>query len=338
MRTHVLFAAVALASLSFACSSGSASDPAANPTGDDADSVSSALDADDGAMKPVDEAPYFGDPAVQAIEDLAAGPEELMDAPGGDLPTMRSYHLAMFWGHLPAANDASDADVDPQPIDWNGSVSVDAGAIGVARTLAFDARDHLERRTDKTEVSFVSHTLPFVDGLLLHVVVPAAGSQTLHFKTASLDLDVDLSKLGEKWVGAKRLADGRNGVVFAGYPDVKGCARGLAFGRWVKLRARLGTLRGRVLDGEGDTIGHVRGIWGHAPKRDANVFFGKYISTDGTHRGLFGGRYGGGEAVGIWGTRDPKDVGAIQIEYGDGYDKDDGRGVWLGRWSEKCSL
>jgi hypothetical protein len=336
MRTiHVLFAAVAVASLSVACG-GSTNDSSKGNDGD-ADSVASALDADDGAMKPVDEAPHFADPSVAEIEEMVAAPMTMQDAPGAELPTMRSYHVALLWGHLPAPNDGSDADTDPKPIDWTGTVSVAKGAIGVSRTLAFDARDRLERREDKSEVSFSSHTMPFVDGLFLHVVVPADGPQTLRFDTVSLKADIDLSKLGEKFVGGKRLDDGRNGLVFAGYPDVKGCARGLAFGRWVKVRANLGKFRGRVVAGDGDTIGHVRGIWGHAPKRDANVFFGKYISVDGTHRGLFGGRYGGGEAIGVWGTKDPRNVGALQIEYGDGYDKDDGRGVWLGRWSEKCA-
>lgn len=296
----------------------------------------SALEEENGGMSMDDEAPAFGDPSVEAVAPLTPASPDVSDTPGADLPGMRSYHLAILWGHMPSPKDASDADTEPQPIDWTGSVSVDKGAIGVVRTLAFDAKDRLARRSDKSEVSFVSHTLPFVDGLYLRVVVPEGAPQVLHFQTSAMSKDIDLAALATKFVGAERLADGKNGVAFAGYPDVRGCNRGLVLGRWVKARAQLGGFRGRVLDDGGDTIGRVRGIWGHAPKRDEDVFFGKYIGESGGARGLFGGTYGGGSGRGVWATRDPRDVGGLQIAYGDGYDKDDGRGVWLGRWSEKC--
>jgi hypothetical protein len=81
----------------------------------------------------------------------------------------------------------------------------------------------------------------------------------------------------------------------------------------------------------------VRGVWGHAPKKDENLFFGKYIGVDGHTRGLFAGKYGDGLGEGVWGTRDPNAVGGLQLAYSDGYDKGDGRGIWLGRWSEKCT-
>ena len=234
------------------------------------------------------------------------------------------------------SHDADDTDVDPQVVDWTGAVSVDQGAIGVMRTLQFDANDKVDPRTAPNVVSFDSHTLPFVDGLFLHVVVPAGSAPTLHFKTQALTTDVDLSALDANAGGVQRLGDGRDGLAWIGYGDVAGCNRGLAFGRWVKARARLGGFRGRVIGSDGATIGHVRGIWGHARRLDKDVFFGKYIALDGTHMGLFGGTYGDGEAKGVWGTRDPRDAGALQVFYSDGYDKADGRGVWVGRWSERC--
>ena len=317
---------------SLAACSHETSDPGAFP--ESADSESSALDSDNGAFSQADEAPMFGDPAVEQLADFSAVPTELMDASGP--ADAKSYHLVLLWGHLPTPADATAADPDPKPVDWTGSVSVDAGIVGVERKLAFDARDHLVRDGDRKSVSFASRTLPFVDGLYLRVVIPAGGSTMLHFDTAALKTDIDLSKLGDQIVNADRLGDGRNGLAYIGYEDVKDCARGVLFGRWVKRAPSLGTFRGRVLAGDGDTIGHIRGIWGHAPKKDKNLFFGKYIATDGKTRGLLGGTYGDGKAVGIWGTKNPSDVGGLQVVYSDGYDKGDGRGVFLGRWSEKC--
>ena len=339
MRTIPLLSIALVASLATACTAHTkGTDPTEPTNGDeDASSIQSALEDDNGALTTVDEAPEFADPQVASLPGFDPASAEVSDAPGADDVANKSYRVAIIWGHLPTPADATSADPDPVVIDWTGSVSVDAGAIGVSKTIKFDARDHLERRTDKQEVSFVSHTLPFVDGLLLHVVVPAAGAQTLHFKTAAATFDIDLTALAKDGFEAHRLGDGRNGVALAGYADVKGCARGFIGGRWVKTKPALGRFRGRVIDGDGELLGHVRGIWGHAPKRDKNVFFGKYISATGTTRGLFGGTYGDGEFQGLWGTRNPADVGALQGVYSDGYEKDDGRGVWLGRWSEKCA-
>lgn len=339
MRTLYVFPFILLASACTATVSNPASqkEPTNDPN-DDVATTQSALEKDNGGFDNGDELPNFGDPAVAEAAPMDAPPAEIADAPDADLPTMRSYRVALTWGHLPQANDASDTDPAPVATDWTGSVSVDAGAIGVKRVIRFDRFDRLTRRDDRAEVNFVSHTLPHVDGLLLHVVVPAAGSHTLHFATEALTFDIDLDALAKDGFARKNLGDGFNGVALAGYADVKGCARGFLAGRWVKRAPALGGLRGRVVDGNGDPLGHVRGIWGHAPKKNQNLFFGKYISNDGKTRGLFGGGYGAGEFRGIWGTINPADTGGLQGVYSDGYENDDGRGVWVARWSEKCGI
>lgn len=334
MRTHYVFPFILLASACTVSTTNPA--PSADPMNDPS-SVQSALEQDNGGLDDADEAPAFGDPAVSETAPMDAPPADIADAPDADLPTMRSYRIALTWGHLPPANDATNVDPDPQAIDWSGSISVDQGAIGVKRVIRFDRFDRLERRTDKAEVSFVSHTLPHVDGLLVQVVVPAAGAQTLHFATDALTFDIDLAALAKDGFARKGLGDGRNGVALAGYADVKDCARGFLAGRWIKRQPALGGFRGRVVDGNGDLLGHVRGIWGHAPKKSADLFFGKYIGENGKTRGLFGGTYGGGEFKGLWGTVNPANVGGLHGVYSDGYEKDDGRGVWLARWSEKCN-
>jgi len=299
---------------------------------DDVDNVASALEQENGGMNASAEAPAFGDPELANMDGFDDAQTDAEDATAEAAEGAKSFHIALIWGHLPPPRDGSGDDVEPAAADWTGSVSVDAGAVGVKKTLRFDARDRIEARTDRTKVDFTSHTLPFVDGLFLRVVVPAGAAPVLHFRTAALSEDIDLGDKG----GVSRIANSPNGLVHFGYEDVAGCARGLLFGRWVKARANLGRFRGQVIDGAGDHIGHVRGIWGHAARRDANVFFGKYIAADGEARGLLGGRYEGGHFTGVWGTRDPKNEGQLEGYYSDGYDKADGRGVFLGRWSEKC--
>lgn len=309
------------------------------PTDDWSQSQSS-LDADNGGMTAAAEAPAFGDPNVAALPGFVtdfADPQD-MTVEAAKVAGAKRYHLAVIWGHLPPAHDADEIDVAPQIMDWTDSVSVDAGAIGLKRTLAFDGvkyGDAVLPRPNAQTVAFVSHTLPHVDGLFLSVIVPPNASPTLHFKTKSLTTDIDLSALAAKPGSAVRLEDGRNGMFTIGYED-DGCARGLLFGRWMKARPGLGGFRGVVVDGEGDGIGHVRGIWGHSVKQNADLFFGKYIDRNGDFRGLLGGRYGGGAFGGVWGTVAPKDAGVLEGYYSDGYERGDGRGVFLGRWAEKC--
>jgi hypothetical protein len=306
------------------------------------DSNADALDTANGGIEPASkEAPAFDDPAVLAIAPMVAAPADAPDptadpaaAAGGT-----SYHVLLMWGHLPQARDDQDADPTAQAADWTGSIAVPAGAIGLKRTIAFDAKDHIEPRTDPRSISFVSHTLPYVDGLLVRVVVPAGATPVLHFDTAALKADIDLAQLDAKVGGVARVADGTEGLAYIGYQDNDGCAKGFVHGRWIKDRARFGHLRGIVSAGDGDPIGHVRGLWGHAPRRAANVFFGKYIDRDGDGRGLFAGKYGDGVFGGVWGAKDEGDldVGHLEGFYSDGFDQNDGRGVWLGRWSEKCA-
>ena len=326
----------ASSALAVACSGGS---PAGNAGGDPA-----VLDAPNALLAPTTStAPAFGDPSVAALVPMDAAlarsvePADLT-ATEAKAPGAKAYRIALVWGHLPLAHDADDADPEPTRQDWDGQLSVDAGAIGLARTLAFDANDHVEPRTDPRTLAFVSHTLPYVDGVLLRVVVPAGATPTLHFATTALHTDIDLSQLAAKVGGVQRLADDEEGLAWVGFPE-DGCARGFVHGRWVKSHAAFGAMRGIVSDADGAAIGHVRGLWGHAPKRDADVFFAKIIDGDGDGKGLAIGRYGEGAFHGLWAAKDEGDTGAGTLEgfYADGDDRADGRGVWLGRWSEKCS-
>lgn len=332
IRFHVaslasMFTAIAISGCSGALS----------PT-DDPGQIQAALETENGGMTASAEAPMFGDPAVQELPEFVADyadPQD-MTVEAAKIAGARRYHIAVIWGHLPPAHDADEVDLAPQWADWTGSLSVDAGAIGLQRALAFDVEDHLLPRKDPQTVAFVSRTLPHVDGLFVSVILPPNASPMLHFRTKSLTTDIDLSTLAAKAGSVTRLDDGRNGMFTIGYED-DGCARGLVFGRWRKVRPALGGFRGVVMDGQGAAIGHVRGIWGHSMKKNENFFFGKYIEKGGAFRGLLAGKYGLGTFGGVWGTVDPKNAGIVEGYYSDGYERGDGRGVLLGRWAEKCA-
>ncbi|HEY2517929.1 MAG TPA: hypothetical protein VGI39_43965 [Polyangiaceae bacterium] len=306
--------------------------------------ATAALDSTNGGLNPSSkEAPAFGDSTVEALPVMDATLAQQAEptdptASVAATPGATAYRIALVWGHLPAPHDATTADPDPQLEDWDGSISVAAGAISLKRTIAFDANDSISARTDPTTLGFKSHTLPYVDGVLLRVVIPAGATPGLNFSTDALKTTIDLSALAKGIGGVQRLADDVEGLAWVGFPE-DGCARGFVHGRWVKEVPELGRLVGAVSDSDGQMLGHVRGLWGHAPKRDADVWFAKYIDTDGDAKGLAFGKYGDGTFDGVWGAKDENDtvdLGTTEGFYSDGYEKGDGRGVWLGRWSAAC--
>lgn len=326
--TSKVLCALALASIAAGCAG----------NGDEVAEVQAALEQENGGMEMSVEEPGFGDPLVAATPELVADFADTTDMTASMAPSASKYHIMLLWGHLPPAHDADDADVSatPAPIDWSGSVSVDEGAVGVRRTLRFELHDGLSPRTAPNVVDFRSHTLPRMDGLLLEIAVPEGAATALHVSTASLSTDIDLASLAAQGGGVSRLADGKNGLVWLGYQDEPGIHKGFIMGQWGKLQAEVGRLRGRVVGGDGAPLGHVKGIWGHAPNKDKDLFFGKFIDHEGNPRGLFGGEYGEGAFAGKWHTDSPEAQGVMQGRYSDGYVAADHRGVFLGRWSEKA--
>jgi hypothetical protein len=299
--------------------------------------IQAALELEDGGMTEEAEAPAFADPAVRLSPALVTTYADTLAVEPAQQPSAASWHVMVIWGHLPPAHDRDDTVVTPAPVDWTGQVSVDAGAIGVERSLVFEPGDGVAPRTDPAVVAFASRTLPHVDGLLLKVVIPEGGAPVLHFQTSALTADIDLSQLAAKAGGGVPVGDGRNGMAFLGFQDEPGVAKGFVVGHWGKLDAEVGRLRGRVVGADGGELGHLRGIWGHAPNKDEDLFFGKYIAGDGAYRGIFGGTYGDGAFHGRWGNEQSRDAGVIEGRYSDGYAKGDHRGAFLGRWSEKVA-
>ena len=300
-----------------------------------AEQIRAELDESFGGYTTGVEKPNFGDAAMLAIPKLDATFASQAPASGSSSPA-RSYRVALLWGHFPAADADSDADVDATPAAWTGSISIDQGKIDVVRTLSFEG-DSVAPRDDPRVVSFVSHTLPFVDGLLLDVGIAGQGpSPVLHFATSELTTDVSLDVVAEG-AGSVFHGNGDQGLAVVGWNETTDtCPGGVAYGRWVKVQGGAGTLRARVVSSGGEDRGWLQGIWGTAKSRGADVFFGKTIDTTGAFGALVEGTYAGGE---IHGTRgdDVTQTGTFVGLYSDGHDESDGRGVFVAKWMGTCS-
>ncbi len=300
-----------------------------------ADDVTRRLDVNFGGYDTKGEPPSFGEEAVLAVPhfDVAFASQA---ATSGSSSALASYRVALLWGHFPGANDDSDGDVDANPATWSGSISVDAGGVDVLRTLSFDGGDSIDDRSDPRSVSFTSHTLPFVDGVFLRVQVPIDHAPTLHFTTSELVTDVDLGAIAHD-VGSAIHVDGDQALVAVAWSDSAAtCPSGLAYGRFVKLGAAVGTFRGHVMGADGVELGALHGIWGHAHGRQADVFFGKTIDASGDFGRLTLGTYKEGEIHGTMGD-DVTQGGSFAGLYSDGYDRADGRGVFVTKWSTVCT-
>jgi hypothetical protein len=342
-RSHATFVMIALgaaATTLFGCGGAGGAKDTGSTDAEDIASIEAALETENGGMNDAKEKPGFGDEDVLTVSELddQFADQRDLTADVAAQSGASKYHVLVLWGNLPRARDQQDTDVEPTPLDWSGSISVaDGGALGLKRTLAFDDKDSVAERAAPNSIAFISHTQPAVDGMLLEVGIPSGGAKTLHFATETLTADIDLSQLSDKGGGVVPLDDKRHGLAFIGFEAVPGVKRGFILGRWVKIQGGLGKLRGRVIGGDGEEVGHVKGIWGHAPRKDANVFFGKFINAAGDFRALFGGKYGDGNLSGRWATADRDNVGVLEGRYFDGRDEADGRGAWLARWTEKVA-
>ena len=70
-------------------------------------------------------------------------------------------YLMITWGNLRA-----DSLID-FPTDWTGGLCAENGVVRVVRTVRFEPRDHLEPRTSRACVEWVSHTQPHFDGVIV---------------------------------------------------------------------------------------------------------------------------------------------------------------------------
>ena len=171
----------------------------------------------------------------------------------------------------------------------------------VGRTVDFEAAtDHLLPRPNAQTVAFDSVTGPFVDGLVLRVIEPAAASPvTLTYTSASSAATSYTFDLGALEQGPVTIDAGNGYVMVAVELRENACHHGFMRGRWHKLAADVGDYRGIVTDEDGLPIGHVRGIYGQDKAGD-HVVFGKFIDLAGHFVGLVAGTYGNGEIDAKW--------------------------------------
>jgi hypothetical protein len=302
---------------------------------DEADQIVSALELENGGLDTEDEAPAFGEAeafTAAAIENSAAVSDTMeTDTEVVALrqrPDVEHLRVAAIWGRMPPSRE------NVTPHDWSGSIVASRGAVVVRHRIGFeDATDRLAPRDARTAVPFQSVTGPFVDGLVLEVLADAdLGTITLSYvPVAGTTVEIRLSDLLAGPV-ATDFGDGNRLVVTALRGDRDACDHGFMRGRWHALRQNLGAFRGLVTDADGTPIGHMRGIYG-TRRNGEQVFFGKYINTEGQFRGIYAGHYRDGAFVGRWITR-AGEHGRLGGEYRESLPGPEVGGVYMGRWAE----
>lgn len=316
-------------------------------TGEDAASIAEALEEENGGLDTSDEAPAFAeqdelaelellsdDPAME--DDLAADPavEAMRTA-----PEAVAYRVAVVWGQVPGdrGNDTLR--------DWSGILATNRGALLVRRTIAFEPRtDRLLPRSDPRFAPFTSVTLPHFDGVVLHIIDPdPANDEPIGLgyladlpgplgSEASEPLGIALRALLDGPVELTRDEAGNRMIAVAQARPIDPCAHGFLMGQWHRVAEGRGRFVGRVVNEDGALTGHMRGIYG-VRRSGEQVFFGKYITVDGTFRGIFAGHYADGHFEGRWHTR-AGDVGALGGRYRESIEGLETGGEFLGRWGE----
>jgi hypothetical protein len=247
-----------------------------------------------GGLDTSDEAPQFGVPdefAAAAIEADGGDPGDAMALDPSvtgvqNLPTVEARNVIVMWGHIPAGSGGVYR-------DWSGSLTLSRGAMVVRRTVAFEKNDHLDLpRTSPLAVSFTSQTKPASDGLALRVFDDAAATAplTLTYQSAldaTTSYVIDLQQLD---AGPVVIDAGNGDKMVAISLKEASCAAGFMRGRFRSIAPHLGVYLGVVTDRFGETVGHVRGIYGQGPAGDDRIF-GKFIDVEGHFTGLIAGEY-----------------------------------------------
>lgn len=306
-----------------------------------------ALEAENGGLSMEDELPAFGDweeidPAAFA-DDAAAGVDAVEVADPEQEPELldgkvAAYSLLAVWGHK---NFTQGGD----PVDWSGSFSVSKGVVKAAKVIAFDPADALVKDGDLRAVTFVSHTLPHHDGLLLRVLVPKAalaGKPMLTIDAGPVQMALSVESLdGLQEVVTVDDQGNRMVLVGAKHGLDAGCPKGLLGGYWKRLSPKGGVFGGKWGSMGGEAHGKVIGIWG-TRKSGERAFFGLYAGKDGK-RGLLAGHWQpfpeegkGGTLVGHWIGKGGAIEGGLKGVYGGGEAEGDGKGSFQAVWKAAC--
>ncbi len=311
-----------------------------NPTDSDVnldDQKTVSLEKDFGGYTTSDEAPMFNDEEVisESVEDVNANDSMSAD----DLRllnagSVKAYALRVTWGLLEGDSTATEV------VDWSGNVAVNKGVLAVLRTINFEPNkgDRLTfPRASRQELSFTSHTKPYLDGLLLMIINKDTsniegeftlnlGSYSRTFRFGELDSANIVESVG---------ANGHAVSIVSRSKEAREIEGGFLAGRWVRKNEQGGEFFGRWINNEGTNAGSVRGIWG-ARRNGEHVFFGKYINSNGQFGGLlrgtwaFNGGRNGGWFEGKWFNRQQQEEGVLEGHFLLG----ERRGFFQGRWEK----
>jgi hypothetical protein len=301
------------------------------------------LDLDDeyGGLTMYDEYPAFGEPELFDDEVLAEDLEYLDEYE--DDPEVsgiryrhgtRFYTLRINWGRLMRAGSEDGGGCRDQEIayGWNGSLSVERGAILLKKTILFESGDYIHERTDRRLLEWDSVTGPSFDGVLVQIVDPPAPPSggtanevippdhlpnkvtfktPLYTRTFTIDELVRISEMIP--IDRCGVAVSFNGALVPNRP----CPRGFLAGIWKPVDpdtvpeppgppdSLYAALDDSTRDGR-EIRGHFYGNWiqangtlaGHlrgvygVNSDGRQVFFGKYIDLSGRFRGILRGTYG----------------------------------------------
>lgn len=316
----------------------------AQDTFNDESAISNSLELENGGLDMQDEAPLFGEADLFESADL---PEEAAfdDPISQDLEvtamqaeaSAKVVHASIRWGQLPIDLDNRD------PRDWSGTFSVNRGAMLVRKTVAFETNggDSLSARSDRKSVEFSSTTSIANDGIRLTIIDPTPEANEplvlTYLGNDGTEETVALENLSAEPQSIEMDDAGNRLAMVAIERPVEVCDYGLLRGRWHKVARRGGRLLGEVSDGDGDVRGHMKGVYGQRVNGE-RVFFGKYVDTDGTFKGIFAGKYRNGRFAGLWHTRDGSH-GALGGAYRETAPGPEVGGLFRGRWAAgRCGV
>lgn len=270
-----------------------------------------------------------GTPIDDAIETDAAV-MEMLGAPDAAL-----FHTTAIWGQIPGDRD------NDRVYNWSGALGVNRGAIIVRSTLRFDGFDRLLPRENPRIVAFRSITLPHRDGLRFTIVDPTPDAdEPLMLTYTQVDGDTFSAPIGAliNEPQSREMDDAGNRIVIFAMPRaIDICQNGFLMGRWHKVAENRGRILGRVVNDQGEVVGHMRGVYGQRDNGD-KVFFAKYINRGGQAQGILAGSYDSGHFEGRWHTRNGE-RGAVRGEYRETLPGLRIGGHYLGRWAEtSCNL
>ncbi|MCA9727205.1 MAG: hypothetical protein KC729_05935, partial [Candidatus Eisenbacteria bacterium] len=252
------------------------------------------LDEPFGGYGTSDEAPAFGDAALQSYGETDVRYDDPMAQDPGVLRMQNDvranmYALTILWGDLGTSIGSQD-DNTGNVIDWSGSLAVSEGAVVLLRTLDFEDDDHpVVPRIDAEVLEWVSTTAGDYDGMrvLVYDDPTVDTGNAITFQTGLYARTFTMAELED----LDLLVDANGGQIrfLSTQVDLAAPVRGFLNGRWSWGAGQpYGQFSGIWVGAHGRPAGWVRGHYGQNDQ-GKQLFFGKYIDIAGNFQGLIHG-------------------------------------------------